>query len=1039
MRAARLALVALALALPVQAQVQAQETRAIALRMGSHAGFGRLVFDLPAPGMAYRAEVQGDRLLLRFDAPLPALPGASRLPRNIAGLSMEGDAVVVTAAGGARLRHFRLGERVVVDAENAPATTERAAGSPSAPAATAQQPAEAPRQQEARREPRRRESRQPEPRQQEARQPEPSPQEPRQQEARREPPRQEPRRGEARRQDARRDEPRQQEARQPEPRPQEPRQAAAPVQPSPSPPESARAEIRPAPAAVSAAEPVAAAPLAAPIAPVSAEPLPAGAETRAPAAAPGAVPARVVAPGRAVALAFPDGTGVAVFRRGGVVLAVFDARSPLDLAALRGDPLFGAADSWTVPDGVVLRLPMPPGASLLPRREGATWVLESTRAETPSRRPGISAEPEPGPPARLVIATEGSGRALALQDPETGGPLLVATLTVPGQGFTAARRMPDLELLPTQQGAAVLARSDRLVLRSLSDRILLTAAPGDGLRFGTPGGLEPVAEAAALTRVFDLPTASPAILQDRLRDQQAAIAGSAPLARGQLRREAMETLLALGMPQEAQAMASLALQEDPRVRGDARLLLGQGVAALLAGRVADTRGIEDRRLPATDETALWRGLLAAARGEMDAASAGIVPALPLLMVYPEPIRQRLLPLVADALAEADPRAAQRLLAALPEDAAYGYARARVAEAEGRTEDALARYDAVAQGADRLRRARALRQATELRLATGRIDAAGAAGALERALFAWRGDAEEMGTRRRIAALRRQSGAARQAFDLLRETAVMFPDQAAALAPEIAGSFAEALVSEPPVAAVALFDTHRDLLPRGPEGAEALAGLAGRLVELDLPDRAAVLFQEAADRATTRAGRAGFGARLAALRLAERDAAAALTVLDATGFDGLPAPLVAERSVLRARALAMRGEREAAEALLVSLGDAGLAPLSTLRADAQDWAGAAEALSRHLTASLPPAPAPLDDAQRRDATRLAAFVALAGDDARLATLKDSLKPRMGEGPLAEAFSLLTSDPLRGIADLGRLQRELDLMRALPGRLAARRQN
>lgn len=1011
MRAARLALVALALALPVQGQ--AQEPRSIALRMGSHAGFGRLVFDLPAPGMTYRAELQGDRLVLSFDARPPALPGASRLPRNVAGLAMDGDAVVVTASAGARLRHFRLGDRVVVDAENAPATAERPAGPPAAPAAAAPQSAEAPRQQEARREPRRPESR----------------------------------RGEARRQGTRREEPRQQEARQPEPRPQEPRPSASPAQSSP-PSETARAEPRPAPAAAPTAAPpvaavapaaaaMAAAPVAAPVPPVASEPLPARMEARAP--APGAVLARVVAPGRAVALAFPDGTGVAVFRRGGAVLAVFDASGPLDLTALRGDPVFGAADSWTLPDGVVLRLPMAAGGGLLPRREGATWVLEAMRMEAPSRRPGISAEPEPGPPARLVIATEGSGRALALQDPETGVPLLVATLAVPGQGFTAARRMPDLELLPTQQGAAVLARSDRLVLRSLSDRILLTAAPGDTLRFGTPGGLEPVAEARALTRVFDLPTAPTAILQDRLRDQQAAIANVGPLARGPLRREALETLLALGMPQEAQAMASLALQEDPRVRSDARLVLGQGVAALLGGRVADARAIEDRRLPATDETALWRGLLAAARGEMEAAAAGIVPTMPLLMVYPEPMRQRLLPLVADALAEADPRAAQRLLAAVPDDAAFGYARARVAEAEGRAEDALTRYDAVAQGADRLRRARALRRATELRLATGRLDAAGAAGALERALFAWRGDAEEMGTRRRIAALRRQSGAARQAFDLLRESAVMFPDQAAALAPEIAGSFAEALISEPPVAAVALFDAHRDLLPRGPEGAEALAGLAGRLVELDLPDRAAVLFQEAADRATTRAGRAGFGARLAALRLAERDATAALTVLDATGFDGLPAPLVAERSVLRARALAMRGEREAAEALLVSLGDAGFAPLSTLRADAQDWAGAAEALSRHLTASLPPAPAPLDDAQRRDATRLAAFAALAGDDARLATLKDSLKPRMGEGPLAEAFGLLTSDPLRGIADLARLQRELDLMRALPGRLAARRQD
>ncbi|HEY4252062.1 MAG TPA: hypothetical protein VGM87_12700 [Roseomonas sp.] len=987
MRPARLLLLSLALALPVQGPAWAQEPRAIGLRMGSHDGFGRLVFDLPAPGMAYRAELQGDRLLLRFDARLPALPAGGRLPRNIAGIALEGDAVVVTAAAGARLRHFRLGERVVVDAGNAPAGP---AAAPSPPATAATAPAAAPPAEVVRqREPRRR--------------PPPAPATPPRVELAAAPP-------------------------------------AAPLAPATTPPApAAPPQVEAAPVPIVVAEP-ARMPVPVvppPVVPPNPIPPPPMAAVAAPPVAVAAVPVRLAVPGRAIALPLPDGVGTAVFRRGGAMLAVFDTKAPLDLTALRGDAVFGGADSWTVPDGVVLRLPMPAGGGLRPRREGAAWVLEAVPAEPPTRRLGLAAEPEPGPPARLVMATEGGGQALALQDPETGLPLLVATLTVPGQGFTAARRMPDLELLPTQQGAAVLARSDRILLRSLAGRIVLAASPGESLRFGTPGGLDPVAEAAAMTRLLDLPGGPAPVLLERLRDQQAAIAAAPPLARGPLRRAAVETLIALGMPQEAQSMAALALQEDPRMRGDARLLLGQGAAALLGGRLAEAGGIEERRLPATDETALWRGLLAAARGDADAAATAIVPVLPLLLTYPEPVRQRLLPAVAAALAEADPRAAQRLLASLPEEPAYSYARGRLAEAEGRAEEALTRYDAVAQSTDRLWRGRALRRATELRLATGRIDAPAAADALDRALFAWRGDAEELDVRRRIAALRRQGGAPRLAFDLLREAAALYPDHAAALAADIAGSFAEALVAEPPVAAIALFDAHRDLLPRGPEGAEALAALATRLIGLDLPERAGALLQEAADRATTRAGRAGYGARLAALRLADRDAAAALAALDATGFDGLPAPLETERSMLRAQALAMRGERDAAEALLTALGDAGLAPLATMRADAQDWAGAAEALSRHLTASLPPAPAPLNDAQRRDAARLATFAALAGDEARLAAAKEALASRMGQGPLAEAFALLTSDPLRGIADLPRLQRELDLLRALPGRLAARR--
>jgi hypothetical protein len=45
--------------------------------------------------------------------------------------------------------------------------------------------------------------------------------------------------------------------------------------------------------------------------------------------------------------------------------------------------------------------------------------------------------------------------------------------------------------------------------------------------------------------------------------------------------------------------------------------------------------------------------------------------------------------------------------------------------------------------------------------------------------------------------------------------------------------------------------------------------------------------------------------------------------------------------------------------------------------------------------------------------------------------------MADGPLAEVFGVLTSDPLRGVADLPRLQRELGAMRLLPSRLEALR--
>uniref|UniRef100_UPI0018DFC2A3 hypothetical protein n=1 Tax=Roseomonas rosulenta TaxID=2748667 RepID=UPI0018DFC2A3 len=70
-------------------------------------------------------------------------------------------------------------------------------------------------------------------------------------------------------------------------------------------------------------------------------------------------------------------------------------------------------------------------------------------------------------------------------------------------------------------------------------------------------------------------------------------------------------------------------------------------------------------------------------------------------------------------------------------------------------------------------------------------------------------------------------------------------------------------------------------------------------------------------------------------------------------------------------------------------------------------------------------------------RAAAYAALAGEEDALAALREAHGARMAGGPLAEAFDLLTADPLRGVADLPRLQRELGLLRVLPTRLEALR--
>jgi hypothetical protein len=743
--------------------------------------------------------------------------------------------------------------------------------------------------------------------------------------------------------------------------------------------------------------------------------------------------------GRAILLPYPAGTGAAVLRRGTLLMALFDSAAPLDLAALSSDPVFAALEVQALPDATLLRLPLAPPAILRARREAAGWYLEAIRPAETRDAPfaagdrSMVLEAEGGVASRLVILASQPGRVVPVTDPESGMPLLLGTVREGGQYMPVARRLPELDLPVTMLGAAVLARADEVTMRAGSNRFLI----GAGSRLMLDVAVGRPAPGDAMTRSFDLPRLPPGQLLERLRALNGSIAGAPPLTRLPLRRAAGETLLALGLPQEAQSMLGLVPREDPQAATDQRLAALVGAAALLAGRLPEAMALRTATLPDSDEMTLWRAALAAALGDARAAAPGFAATLPVLLEYPKPLRARLLPTAAQALAEAGATGPLRqLLEAVGPDADLALPRAMLAEAAGDTDAALAGYDQVAQGRDRLARARALRRAVDLRLEVGRLNATDAAKALEATLFAWRGDAEEAAARLRLAELRRDAGDARSALALLRETEAMFPERAAQLQPAIGAAFLAALEQEAPLSAVALFDAYPELLPAGASGEAAMLVLAERLVALDLGERAAVLIGQAAAR-TAGAARAALGLRQALLRLADGDAAGTLAALEASAAMPLPEALSTERGILAARAQARLGQHEAAVAALQALGAAGAEPLSHMLLEQQDWSGAARAFAAHLCALLPAAPAPLDEQQRRLVLRQAAMLVLAGDEPALTALRKDYAPRIEDGPLIEAFTMLTADQLRGLADLPRLQRELQLFRDMPPRLEALR--
>lgn len=776
--------------------------------------------------------------------------------------------------------------------------------------------------------------------------------------------------------------------------------------------------------------------------PPAAAPAPAAEPPPASLPRPAALAVRVIArPGRdrAIVLPYPVGVGAAVLRRGTLLLVLFDSALPLDLTALRRDPVFAALEVQALPDATLLRLSLASPAILRASRDAAGWRLEAIHPSGLRDEPSTAGdrrmvlEAEAGSAPRLAILASQPGRVVPVTDPESGMPLLLGTVREGGQFMPIARRLPELDMPVTMLGAAVLARADEVTMQAGTDRFLI----GAGSRLALDVAVGQPAPGNAMTRSFDLPGLPPGQLLDRLRALNGSIAGAPPLTRLPLRQAAGETLLALGLPQEAQSMLGLAPREDPQAATDPRLAALAGAAALLAGRLPEAMALRTVALPETDELTLWRGMLAAALGDARAAAPGLAATLPLLLDYPETLRARLLPAVARALAEAGAIAPLRqLLDAAGPTADLALPRAMLAEAAGETDAALTGYEQVAQGRDREARARALRRAIELRLATGRLDAAGAAKAMDATLFAWRGDAEEVAARLRLAELRQESGDARGALALLRETEAMFPESAPLIQPAIPAAFLAALSQGPALSAVALFDAYPELLPGDAAGEAAILLLADRLVALDLGERAAMLLGQAVVRAAGPA-RAALGLRQALLRLADDDAPGSLAALEASAAVPLPEALAMQRGILAARAQARLGQHEAAASALRALGAAGAEPLSQMLLERQDWSGAATALAGHLRAVLPAVPVPLDEPHRRLVLRQAALLVLSGDEVALAALREEYAPRLADGPLTEAFTMLTADQLRGLTDLPRLQRELQLFRGMPSRLEALR--
>jgi hypothetical protein len=213
---------------------------------------------------------------------------------------------------------------------------------------------------------------------------------------------------------------------------------------------------------------------------------------------------------------------------------------------------------------------------------------------------------------------------------------------------------------------------------------------------------------------------------------------------------------------------------------------------------------------------------------------------------------------------------------------------------------------------------------------------------------------------------------------------------------------------PPIRALGLFHEYSVLIPSGPTGDTVITKLADRLVAVDLLEQAAQLLKQQVDRRLNGVNRARVGARLALLRLLDKNPKAALSALDVSAAKEVPDDLAKQRLRLRARALGGLGQTDNAISILEpdTSREADL-----LRAElywrARKWQEAAAVYTR-LAAAIPKRKKKITENQSRILVAWSVTMLLSGDSEGLKTLRFEYGMAMENSAYRDAYRTISTE-------------------------------
>ncbi|MCZ8104611.1 MAG: hypothetical protein O9972_42785, partial [Burkholderiales bacterium] len=461
-----------------------------------------------------------------------------------------------------------------------------------------------------------------------------------------------------------------------------------------------------------------------------------------------------------LSIPLPLRTPVAVFERGGTVWIAAETAATLDPSriGLVAPGVVANAEMRRVGRLAVLRLALSRPMLVRAASTDAGWLVTLGDDVAASSEP-ITFTRDSDADGRTVLraAFRDVGGVHWVDDPDVGDKIAIVTGRTSVHSLVKPLTFVDFRALATAQGLALTPLTDDLAVRAGVDDVTVTR----------DGGLSISLLADAPAPFKGAPVRPKAIdrdrwekdrsgnVRDRGRDLMRAAADAPKRGRSDARLAFARFELANHLAVEAIGTLDATMTDDPDLARNPGNIILNGVAHALAGRFADAvKILSVEELKDDTEAQLWRAYSEARMRRWPQALAAFRRSGSVLANYPEDLQGRIGPLYAEAAIESrDFGLAQRVLEtveSLPSDiidrSVLAYLAARIAEGQGRVEDAFAAYDKLTRTASRPIEAKARLAGVTLALRDRTIERKAAIAELEGLMVSWRGDDVEARSR-----------------------------------------------------------------------------------------------------------------------------------------------------------------------------------------------------------------------------------------------------------------------------------------------------